>query len=272
MGTLSEVIARIRFKAWHLYLQTPGVLATTPMLRGVWGRALKHVNNRVYTAIFEGLGPENHRLPKYIIRPSAPDPRTAPSVEWIILNVSSAPEEALWDAWLVACGMGLGPNRIPFRIRKRELINSSEHSHVTQSTIDPKEPVRLAFQTPLRILRRGKLIAQPRLNDIAVTGMRRIANIAGIERGTLYRDLLKGAKNASEQVASEPWHGERTDLVRWSAKQQKELTLHGISGSLFLPQGAQELLPLLSALCWLHVGKGTVYGMGQPALIPMSCG
>ncbi len=253
-------------------------MASTPMLRGVWGRALKHVNSKVYADVFEGTGPQDQRRPAYIIRPSAPDPLTAPSIEWILLDTNPATEIAAWKAWLVACGMGLGPRRQPFRILKRELIASSEQETWYLASEPPKQPnitphahmpQKLAFLAPLRILRKRKLIEAPTLRDIATAGMRRIAGIAGIERNTRYRDLMHGAISQANAIQSEPWCGERLDVVRWSAKQQKELTLYGVTGSLSLPDGPQRLWPLLSALRWLHIGKGTVYGMGQPTLMPL---
>ncbi|MGI6419419.1 MAG: CRISPR system precrRNA processing endoribonuclease RAMP protein Cas6 [Thermoguttaceae bacterium] len=60
-----------------------------------------------------------------------------------------------------------------------------------------------------------------------------------------------------------PWQGDRLDLARYSGRQQRELQLHGVSGSLALPEGPGPLWPLLAAAAWLHIGKGTVMGLGQ---------
>ncbi len=38
---LDSALRAIRVKAWRLHLETPGVVATVPMLRGVWGAALR---------------------------------------------------------------------------------------------------------------------------------------------------------------------------------------------------------------------------------------
>ena len=62
---------------------------------------------------------------------------------------------------------------------------------------------------------------------------------------------------------SAPWQGQRFDLIRYSARQEAELEMRGVAGFLDLPQGPGALWPLLAALTWLHVGKGTVVGMGQ---------
>ena len=46
-------------------------------------------------------------------------------------------------------------------------------------------------------------------------------------------------------------------------RQESELDLHGVAGSLELPRGPGELWPLLAAAQWLHLGKGTIMGLGQ---------
>ena len=33
-----------------------------------------------------------------------------------------------------------------------------------------------------------------------------------------------------------------------------------------LPDGPGPLWPLIAAATWIHLGKGTVFGMGQPIL------
>ena len=35
-------------------------------------------------------------------------------------------EEVLWRAWDVASGMGLGPERVPFRIRERRPLSAGQ--------------------------------------------------------------------------------------------------------------------------------------------------
>ena len=57
--------------------------------------------------------------------------------------------------------------------------------------------------------------------------------------------------------------GRRLDLVRYSGSQKAELELRGVAGSLALPVGPGPLSPLLAAAVWIHLGKGTVMGLGQ---------
>ena len=74
---------------------------------------------------------------------------------------------------------------------------------------------------------------------------------------------MRSVAEKAAGLTAGPWHGERRDLVRWSGAQRREIDLHGVSGSLELPGGPGLLWPLFAAACWTHIGKGTVFGLGQ---------
>lgn len=40
-----------------------------------------------------------------------------------------------------------------------------------------------------------------------------------------------------------------------------------MAGELHLPAGPGPLWPLLAAALWLHLGKGTIVGLGQPKVL-----
>jgi hypothetical protein len=60
-----------------------------------------------------------------------------------------------------------------------------------------------------------------------------------------------------------PWQGGPLDLVRYSGRQRAEAELRGVAGHLRLPEGPGPLADLLAAAAWLHLGKGTVMGLGR---------
>ena len=64
----------------------------------------------------------------------------------------------------------------------------------------------------------------------------------------------------------------RLDLHRYSGRQRAELELRGVAGYLDLPYGPGEVWPQLAAAQWLHLGKGTVMGLGQLIVQPLPCG
>ena len=273
---IKSLLDGVAVGAWRLLLTTSQVRATVPMVRGVWGRALRHVDAQVYQRVFACDGPTHRRLPRYILRPAPPDPATAPAVEWILLGIEEDLEPVLWRAWDVASGMGLGQTRTPFSIRDRLALGpgsdrtSSEAKRWRLSNAawplsgDPAStPCRLDFPAPVRLIRGGRLLVAPSLVDIATAAMRRVASLVGKTRGQAYQDLMRAVQQEATELVAGPWSGERSDFVRWSATQQREIDLHGVTGGLDLPAGPGRLWPLFAAANWIHVGKGTVFGLGQ---------
>ena len=278
---LAPYMQRIEIAAWRLLIATPHVHATVSMLRGVWGRALRHLSKEAYQEVFVGTGPSHHRLPRYVMRPAPPDPATAPAIEWIMLNVEPRLEPVLWRAWDVASGMGIGPQRVPFRIRSRVPLGVKSDRAVRSSTRwflstvtwplsgDPAStPCRLNFPAPLRLIQRGALMGAPAFADIVTAAFRRLAGIADRAAGADYRDLMRAIREEAARAGASPWQGTRTDFVRWSGTQRRELDLHGVSGTLLLPAGPGQLWPLLAAAQWTHIGKGSVFGLGELGITP----
>jgi hypothetical protein len=58
--------------------------------------------------------------------------------------------------------------------------------------------------------------------------------------------------------------------VRYSGRQRQELEFHGVTGELPLPAGPGPFADLLAAALWLHLGKGTVMGLGQMVVVPVA--
>jgi hypothetical protein len=157
---LCAVLAGIRVLPRRLLLDTPGVSATIPMLRGVWGAALHDLDGEAYRRVFgpneESIPPRAARsrglheavewaahkeqrarqrdtlprgqatlVPSYLLRPAPPDPSFAPACDWILVGPAVADDEILRRAWDIASGMGLGPDRRRFHVRQTALIQSN---------------------------------------------------------------------------------------------------------------------------------------------------
>jgi hypothetical protein len=106
--------SRIRARAWRLHLETPGVFATVPMVRGVWGAALRAESEAVYRDLFDG---GESGVPRYLMRPAPPEVLPAPAIEFLRFGAEAGDaDEAVWAAWDRAGWLGLGPDRRPFRI------------------------------------------------------------------------------------------------------------------------------------------------------------
>lgn len=275
---LRNALARLFVRAWRLHLQTPGVLATVPLLRGVWGAALHEMDPELYQVLFAG-GPSG--TPGYVLRPAPAGVEPAPALEMILFGrTNRAEEESVWSAWDLALSKGLGPARVPARLIEvrplawdgTALVPAQVQpgfplSPLPWPTGDASAPCRLSFSAPLRLLRRGQLILHPTLADLTATALRRVQALAP---EALDPDRLQPREwvEASRSLPARPWTGGPLDLVRYSGRQRCEVEMRGVAGELHLPAGPGFLVDLLAALPWIHLGKGTVMGMGQLVILP----
>ena len=268
VDSLRSLLAHVTIWPRRLLLDTPGVHATVPMLRGVWGAALHDLDPAAYTRIFDPPAPV---VPGYLLRPAPFDPATAPALDWFLFGPAVGDDAILRRAWDVASGRGLGPQRRPFFVR--QFLDLAPDGRPTERSgpwtlaqttwpTDPAAPCCLVFPAPLRLLRRGRLIEQPTLADIVVAAHRRTASWLPPQQQEAWRSLRQPLLELARSLPSS-WDGERLDLQRYSARQQAEVNLHGVCGVLKLPSGVGGLAPLIAAAAWLHVGKGTVFGLGQ---------
>ncbi len=176
--------------------------------------------------------------------------------------------------------MGLGPERRRFFIKSIEGLSPARGGAGPEEasldwTLDraasapslapgaAQEPCGVCFDAPLRLIRAGRLVTTPTLTDIVLGGLRRLRVLVLEQTQTSLRRLWGPTLESAGSRPARPWRGQRLDMVRWSGRQQAELALHGVAGRLELPEGVGPLLPLLAALEWIHIGKGTVFGLGQ---------
>jgi len=271
----------------RVLLETPGVQATVPMLRGVWGAALHGLDQRVYQRVFapasNGARPADARgqspAPGYLIRPAPPDPQFAPAMDWFLFGDAVRYECTLWRAWDVASGLGLGKRRQRFFLRQTRWLQPDGSPSARPAVwplsharwpLDPPETTscRLVFPAPLRILHKKRLVERPQVPDLVAAAVRRVRAFLPPERWTAWDTVAKQAVALAHATRCGPWHGHRLDLQRYSARQKAELELRGVTGWLELPQGPGPLWPLLLVGSWLHLGKGTVLGLGQLVVEP----
>jgi len=281
---LRAILKHVRILPRRLSLDTPGVEATVPLLRGVWGAAVHDLDFQAYRAVFSGDGPAHEQTPAYVLRPAPPDPEDAPAIEWILIAQGVEYDAKLLRAWDIASGMGLGPQRQRFHIRAIRGLGPDgvaiPPKRVSKGWLlaeaswpisgDPASTsCRLGFPAPLRLIRNGRLIPAPNLPDLTVAIIRRLLPYLPVDHREHLMKLRPKVLDMARRILSEEWKGGRLDLARYSGRQKRGLEMRGVAGHLDLPDGPGELWPLLAAAEWLHLGKGTIVGMGQLLVEPL---
>ena len=266
--SLTGLLDALPLAALRLHLHSDDVPMTSPLLRGVWGRALHTMDRSLYGLVFRPPAPA---VPLYVIRPAD----TGDALEFLVFGKAVASLPRLLRAWDVASGMGLGPVRDPFRIESVETLNRegsctadwSAPPVTTAGNLLSPSPCgahRLVTATPLRIARKTDTTEyteeSPSLSRICVVLLRRIANLAGIQPP---HGLIPEVMHLADKLAPESLAGQRCDITRYSGSQKAELHLHAVMGALELPDGPGELAPLIQVADWLHVGKATNVGLGR---------
>lgn len=126
------------------------------------------------------------------------------------------------------------------------------------------ERLTLRFVTPLRLQENGRALPPERLSPRALlmAAVRRAALMAEVHGGAAPGwDFPQLGRLALEVRDSRQLYWQ--DWTRRSARQQRTMALGGVCGDWTLEGELGPFLPALHLGQWLHVGKETVFGMGQ---------
>ena len=180
------------------------------------------------------------------------------------------------QAWQRALRTGLGPRHTSCTllevIDENCLQRSSEkraHLPNLNRSVPPTpvlgEHATLHFHTPLRLQVQGKPVraAQLTARDVFVALARRTQLLCDVHLGAAAPQLDFAA--LSTQAAAINLQGEGLrwfDWGRYSQRQQQEMQLGGLLGSVHLQGDLAPFAQLLHQGQWLHVGKNATMGLG----------
>ena len=124
--------------------------------------------------------------------------------------------------------------------------------------------ITLRFLTPARIKYNGNFIEDLDFAILMRNLLRRLSWLAEIHCGEKWDMDWKGIINRAEEGVRTVnsglrWH----DWERYSNRQEKRLKMGGFMGDITFEGELAEFLPFLRLGEYLHVGKGTVYGLGE---------
>ncbi|MGZ8094758.1 MAG: CRISPR system precrRNA processing endoribonuclease RAMP protein Cas6 [Methylosarcina sp.] len=133
--------------------------------------------------------------------------------------------------------------------------------------------LRLSLRTPMRIKQDSKNINGDHFSFAAFFGnlLRRISMLTYFHTDTPletdFAALMQRARAIEFAGKNLRWY----DWTRYSSRQQTEMHLGGVIGSLELEmQGLEEFWPYLWLGQWTHAGKATSMGMGRYSIEPAS--
>ncbi|MBI2569799.1 MAG: CRISPR system precrRNA processing endoribonuclease RAMP protein Cas6 [Candidatus Schekmanbacteria bacterium] len=131
--------------------------------------------------------------------------------------------------------------------------------------------LNLTFQTPLRLSAKRRPPRDISFAELARAIMRRGSALGryccGVTVAADYPALTMAARGVATVAADlRPIH-----LSRWSSRQQQRLPLDGLIGTIsFAGEALAAFEPWIRLGQHVHVGKGTVMGLGRYAAMPLS--
>lgn len=272
LHVLEDVMVLPRRLVLALSPETTSAESEMQRLRGVWGAALHGLDSDAYETVFH---PADSVPPKYILRPAGRSPQQSPGFDFILTGAGIRFDEPALRAWDIASGMGLGKQRRPFHVRSRSVLDaagraarSSQPWPVTKACwpipgTPETSPCSLNFLTPLALHHDQRLIEQPTLKDLVAKGCRRVESLLPAKHVAEWRQLKGDLISTAAEVVSIPRFAEPLGVARYSGSQRRDFPIPCVAGRIDLPQGPSATWPLLAALQWLHVGKGTNIGLGR---------
>jgi hypothetical protein len=123
------------------------------------------------------------------------------------------------------------------------------------------------FLTPARIRSDGSMRVQLSFQDLVRALLRRISSLCyfhcGFELQVDFKGLIEKAGGVRTVASNLAWRSQD----RFSGRQQQRIDMGGVVGAITFEGDDEEqlapYLPLLLAGEWVHVGKGSVMGLGK---------
>ena len=279
----------------HLTVQAQKPLQLPPyagsMLRGAFGHALlalsplPHTDGKPcalhttcpYCQIFAAPPLPAHSLQKfshmpqsYVIEPPVGGTRRLTAGQTfdfslVLFGKALDMQVIVQQAWQRALRQGLGSEKTPCALLQISTSNTEKMPKNLPEQLTKSEQLQLHFHTPLRLQVKGKPVqaAQLTARDLLIALARRYQLLCDVHLGANapqldFAALVAHAEKISVDASALRWF----DWGRYSQRQQQEMHLGGLIGSLQLMGDLAPFSELLHFGQWLHVGKNASMGLG----------
>ena len=272
------------------------------MLRGAFGHALlalaplPHADGKPcalhatcpYCQIFASPPLPEHSLQKfshmpqpYVIEPPTGgaqrlQPGQAFGFGLVLIGKAIAMRPIVVQAWERALRTGLGPGQTPCTLleiydennlqplaEKRKQLSNLQLLLPPAPALDTQ--ATLHFHSPLRLQVQGKPVRAGQLTarDLLIALARRTQLLYDVHLGSAAPQHDFSALSAmATAIELQPQRLHWFDWGRYSQRQQQEMQLGGLLGSVQLQGDLAPFAPLLHQGQWLHVGKNATMGLG----------
>lgn len=186
------------------------------------------------------------------------------------------------QAWQRALRTGLGPGHTPCTLLEindenghKPLPGKGEQLSHLNTALPPAPALgaqaTLHFHTPLRLQVQGKPAHAGKFSarDLLIALARRHQLLCDVHLGAAapqydFKTLVEQAQAVALQAQDLRWF----DWGRYSQRQQQEIRLGGLLGSVQLEGDLAPFTELLHLGQWLHIGKNATMGLGGYRLMP----
>jgi CRISPR-associated endoribonuclease Cas6 len=128
---------------------------------------------------------------------------------------------------------------------------------------EPGDRLTLRFLTPTRLIYGGSLTDSLDFHILLRVLLRRLSNLAYFHCGTDLQLDYRGLIAAAEQIRTVESRLRWYDWERYSSRQDARMKMGGFLGRVTYAGDLQPFLPLLWLGSFVHVGKGTSFGLGK---------
>lgn len=143
-------------------------------------------------------------------------------------------------------------------------LPSTYNNHPNEKTKKQVRDITLTFETPLVLMERKKLLKLPEFSSLMKAIFRRTDLLmkAHLDQplDLDYQQWLK----AAETVSAVEWSGRRYNLKRYSNRQNRPVMINGALPIItYSGEALHQFMPFLELGSHIHIGKGTVMGLGK---------
>lgn len=141
------------------------------------------------------------------------------------------------------------------------LLNVHELAGLAEA--EPGDSLTLRFLTPTRLVYGGSLADSLDFHVLLRVLLRRLSNLAYFHCGTDLQLDFRGLIAAAEQIRTLTSRLRWYDWERYSSRQDVRMKMGGLLGQVTYAGDLQPFIPLLRLGSYVHVGKGTSFGLGK---------